>query len=148
MLPLRSINLIHVIVYRFYPGLSMPRSPAIEGGPQPTGVIEGPEDEVERPTGSETNLPFRRLNGGLRPARVVGQFDHPVLPEPPVSELSACCWIMIGSFCTAQNDDTRNGFLVVLCHCRQRGQRQWWEDSHESNKRSRRCDPRGAEVHY
>lgn len=78
------------ILYRrlmrgFYPGLSTPHLKAIEGENQPTGAIDVPSSD-SRP--NDPSSVTSRTGGFRSPvrshaARVVGSFDHPVLPEPP-----------------------------------------------------------------
>jgi len=79
------------ILYRrlmrgFYPGISTPHLSAIEDANQPFGAIDAPDSD-SRPddpsSDSETRSAGVRGPGRSPPARVVGSFDHPVLPEPP-----------------------------------------------------------------
>ncbi|KAI0305948.1 L-serine ammonia-lyase [Multifurca ochricompacta] len=81
----RAPMLYRRLMRGFYPGLSIPHSPAIESGSQPVGAIDGPDISlppsdpcsVTDPAGSFKDLSHTHA------ARVVGSFDHPILPEPP-----------------------------------------------------------------
>jgi len=66
----------------FYPGLSTPHLQAIEGGNRPDGVIDAPgnDSRLNDPSSAPGSLKGPRHS---HVARVVGSFDHPILPEPP-----------------------------------------------------------------
>jgi hypothetical protein len=71
---------------RFYPGITSPSLLGIASSSQPTEAIDAPDQ------GEQTQSEPRhgRAKRGLRSptkrgARVVGSFDHAVLPMPPVS---------------------------------------------------------------
>jgi len=68
----------------FYPGLSTPHFQAIEGGNRPLGAIDAPESDLH-PSGPSATQPTGSVVGSRHPhaARVVGSFDHVILPEPP-----------------------------------------------------------------
>lgn len=77
---------------RLYPGVASPSGPAIGAGWQPEAirgpvVVDdlAPEDEISNNASSYKGA--RPVTGSLasRAPRVVGSFDHPVLPMPPVS---------------------------------------------------------------
>lgn len=94
----RAPMLYRRLMRGFYPGISMPRgAPAIPAGAGPTGAVDAPEPgSVEAPDHArvqarrEWEMKDRERMGppgrrAARATRVVGQFDHPILPEPPVS---------------------------------------------------------------
>ena len=68
--------------FRFYPGISSSNLPAIEPGWTP-GAIASPETDSEEGEGSLDKA--RGLPPVSRATRVVGSFDHAILPMPPVS---------------------------------------------------------------
>ncbi len=74
---------------RFYPGLSTPHLKALEGENQSIGAIDVPGSDSRLNDPSSVTSPAGELRGRARShaMRVVGSFDHPVLPEPPVSFL-------------------------------------------------------------
>ncbi|ETW78941.1 hypothetical protein HETIRDRAFT_387140 [Heterobasidion irregulare TC 32-1] len=78
----RAPMLYRRLMRGFYPGLSIPHFPAIEGGAMPVGSIDAPDALNTQPpsTGAEKRVLERKQ---ARATRVVGQLDHPVLPEPP-----------------------------------------------------------------
>jgi len=80
----RAPILYHRLMRGFYPGLSTPQLQAIEGGDQPSHALGAPGIDF-RPNYPSSVTPTGNLRGpGLSHAtRVVGSFDHPVLPEPP-----------------------------------------------------------------
>jgi len=68
----------------FYPGISSPNQPQITGSDKSAGSIEAPEVErmefeslSARAAGPDTNP------RNVRATRVIGSFDHAVLPMPP-----------------------------------------------------------------
>lgn len=78
----------------FYPGLT----PSFQGyhqiseGERASGEIDSPDGFDNEPLGGngiETEAgPMKGVSPVRRPAaRVVGQFDHPLLPVPPVSDV-------------------------------------------------------------
>ena len=81
--------------HRFYPGLGSPATtlPAIDGGISPAGVIDSPA--FSRSARADTHSEPPKLNpkpgtpkdvsSNSRATRVVGSFDHPILPMPPVN---------------------------------------------------------------
>jgi hypothetical protein len=70
----------------FDPGLSTPHLKAIEGENQPTGAIDVPSSDSRPNDPSSVTSRTGGFRGPVRShaARVIGSFDHPVLPEPPV----------------------------------------------------------------
>lgn len=61
----------------------MPHFPAIEGGTMPVGSIDAPDAlNAQPPSAGAGKKVLERKQA--RATRVVGQLDHPVLPEPPV----------------------------------------------------------------
>ncbi|KAI0272658.1 serine dehydratase alpha chain-domain-containing protein [Gloeopeniophorella convolvens] len=81
----RAPMLYRRLMRGFYPGLSTPHLQAIEGGARPAGAIDAPDTE-DRPNEPSSEGPFAGGIGGpkgSRAARVVGSFDHAILPEPP-----------------------------------------------------------------
>ncbi|VDB97096.1 unnamed protein product [Peniophora sp. CBMAI 1063] len=91
----RAPMLYRRLMRGFYPGLSMPRgAPAIAAGEGTAGVVDAPQlGSVEAPDRArlqarrEWEMKDRERMGPpaqrARATRVVGQFDHPILPEPP-----------------------------------------------------------------
>ncbi|KAF7316429.1 DUF1253-domain-containing protein [Mycena indigotica] len=87
----RAPMLYRRLMRGFYPGIAMPMSsPLIAAGSAPAlDVIEAPD--IRLPTHSEPTIgpnaatPLRPAKS--RPARVVGSFDHALLPMPPRSTL-------------------------------------------------------------
>ncbi|KZV76009.1 L-serine ammonia-lyase [Peniophora sp. CONT] len=84
----RAPMLYRRLMRGFYPGLSMPRgAPAIAAGESPAGSVEAP-DQARVEARREWEVKDRERMGPpsgrrARATRVVGQFDHPILPEPP-----------------------------------------------------------------
>lgn len=81
----RAPMLYRRLMRGFYPGLSTPHLKAIEGENQPGGAIDVPSSD-SRP--NDPSSVTSRTGGFRSPvrshaARVVGSFDHPLLPEPP-----------------------------------------------------------------
>ncbi|KAH9993682.1 serine dehydratase alpha chain-domain-containing protein [Russula compacta] len=80
----RAPMLYRRLMRGFYPGLSTPHLQAIEGRNQPTGAIDVPESDSSLDDPSVKHLASNfRGQGHSHAARVVGSFDHPILPEPP-----------------------------------------------------------------
>lgn len=78
--------------HRFYPGVAAGGSfPALEGGSSLSGSIDAPEGTERNPdegaNGSGSRFGGPRNLSAPRATRVIGQFDHPILPMPPVSLL-------------------------------------------------------------
>lgn len=71
-------------------------------------------DTHEKKTGEN------RVAASSRGTRVIGSFEHPILPMPPVCELLQKGGHVLTGF-TAQDNDTRDGFSVMLCNCGKRG---------------------------
>ena len=71
-----------MLTFRFYPGISSSNLPAIEPGWTP-GAIVSPEADSEEGEGSLDKA--RGLPPVSRATRVIGSFDHAILPMPPVS---------------------------------------------------------------
>lgn len=76
--------------YSFYPGISSMANthPAIESGePETVGLIDQPADSARAESSSSPSdrAPgkSKREVSGPRPTRVIGSFDHPILPMPP-----------------------------------------------------------------
>ena len=111
----RAPALYRRLMRGFYPGISVPQSsgPAIGGPGMASGALSGPDGAGGAVTSAPMNgngngAAFTALendyengngngngNGGSRlgksrprPARVVGSFDHAVLPMPPVCSLA------------------------------------------------------------
>ncbi|KAI9440489.1 serine dehydratase alpha chain-domain-containing protein [Lactarius indigo] len=81
----RAPMLYRRLMRGFYPGLSAPHIQAIEGGDRPAGAIGAPDSDLHSSDPSSATQPASNLVGSRHshPARVVGSFDHPMLPEPP-----------------------------------------------------------------
>jgi len=81
----RAPMLYRRLMRGFYPGLSTPHLQAIEGGDQFAGTIGAPDGDVRPSDLSSATHPASSLQGPRHShtARVVGSFDHPILPEPP-----------------------------------------------------------------
>lgn len=63
--------------------------PAIGGGEGPAGFIDSPGEHVD-PKGQATDASASpRRDIAPRPARVIGSFNHPILPMPPVRHFSS-----------------------------------------------------------
>lgn len=84
---------------RFYPGIASSALPSIGSCWRPTEAIDSPPDSdsdnkpLPGSTGAKAGLgPGTGLGGGkvalARAARVVGSFNHAVLPMPPVRSIS------------------------------------------------------------
>jgi len=98
---------------RFYPGLSSPQFKAIEAASSQTAKsIASPVSETQDvnspPSPSYTGKKATRGHRLARAARVVGSFNHAVLPEPPVS--LTYLWITIPSL--SDNEPYPNFFIV------------------------------------
>ena len=157
----RAPMLYRRLMRGFYPGLSMPRgTPAIASGESPAGVVEAPEPgSVEAPDHArvqarrEWEMKDRERMGPpgrrARATRVVGQFDHPVLPEPPVSIYSTSRFgFTLLTTRTAKDDDSRSGFPLVLCNRCQRSQREWRAHCDQSDKWCSRRHSRCPQIHH
>ncbi|KAI9511535.1 serine dehydratase alpha chain-domain-containing protein [Russula earlei] len=80
----RAPMLYRRLMRGFYPGLSTPHLQAIEGQFQPAVEINAPvSDNPNDPPSVSRSAGSLRGPGHTHAARVVGSFDHPVLPEPP-----------------------------------------------------------------
>ncbi|KAJ6504812.1 L-serine ammonia-lyase [Mycena vitilis] len=83
----RAPMLYRRLMRGFYPGIASPlTSPRITGGSaSPNSAIDAPTAGL--PTHSDVTIdpdaPTRLRSPVSRPARVIGQFDHAVLPMPP-----------------------------------------------------------------
>ncbi|KAJ7604046.1 L-serine ammonia-lyase [Mycena polygramma] len=83
----RAPMLYRRLMRGFYPGIASPlTSPRITGGfASPNSAIDAPTAGL--PTHSDVTIdpdaPTRLRSPVSRPARVIGQFDHAVLPMPP-----------------------------------------------------------------
>ncbi|KLO17934.1 L-serine ammonia-lyase [Schizopora paradoxa] len=65
----------------FYPGVMQGVAfPAIGGGESPTGFIGSPEEHAES---TSSGTPSKQDMASSRPTRVIGSFNHPILPMPP-----------------------------------------------------------------
>ena len=78
----------------FYPAVthSFPGYGQISEGERASGEIDSPDRFGDEPLGGNSvgagEGPVKRESSVRRPAaRVVGQFDHPLLPVPPVSDV-------------------------------------------------------------
>lgn len=77
------------ILYRrlmrgFYPGVMQGVGfPAIGGGESPTGFIGSPEEHTDFKDATPSASSKQDM-ASSRPARVIGSFNHPILPMPPV----------------------------------------------------------------
>ncbi|KAH9975871.1 serine dehydratase alpha chain-domain-containing protein [Lactifluus volemus] len=78
----RAPMLYRRLMRGFYAGLSTPHFQAIEGEDQFTSAIDAPDGGHRRNEHSSATQPIRSLRHS-HAARVVGSFDHPILPEPP-----------------------------------------------------------------
>lgn len=79
----------------FYPGITSPSLPSIGAGWRPSESIESPDldSSPQTPEASQGRSPFDGRSTKVplaRAARVVGSFDHAVLPMPPVSWPGIC----------------------------------------------------------
>lgn len=79
----------------FYPALARPSSgyQRIGEGERPSGEIDSPDELYDGPSdvnGVGTKGGSMKMESLVRrpAARVVGQFDHPLLPVPPVGNYS------------------------------------------------------------
>jgi len=81
----RAPMLYQRLMRGFYPGLSTPHLRAIDGGNQSTGAIDAPVTDCDpnHPSSVTHSASNPRGPGHSNAARVVGSFDHPILPEPP-----------------------------------------------------------------
>ncbi|KAI0255797.1 serine dehydratase alpha chain-domain-containing protein [Lactifluus subvellereus] len=81
----RAPMLYRRLMRGFYPGLSTPHLQAIEGGDQFAGAIGAPDGDARPSDLSSATHPASSPQGPghSHTARVVGSFDHPILPEPP-----------------------------------------------------------------
>ncbi|KAH8116427.1 L-serine ammonia-lyase, partial [Phellopilus nigrolimitatus] len=83
----RAPMLYRRLMRGFYPGVASGGSfPAIEGGTPSSGVIGAPLGSVPSADNAKFSSPGGAGNRDVsasRPARVVGSFDHPLLPMPP-----------------------------------------------------------------
>ncbi|TFK51687.1 L-serine ammonia-lyase [Heliocybe sulcata] len=80
----RAPMLYRRLMRGFYPGLASPHVPSIDAPQQPmsAGSIEGPAEEGRASTIASPSEGKRR-SSKKSVARVVGAFDHPMLPMPP-----------------------------------------------------------------
>ena len=77
----------------FYPGLATPHLPSITAGSQesserigaPEGLFENPSNQWENMDDARAGPGRSRLPSPARATKVVGSFEHPILPMPPVS---------------------------------------------------------------
>lgn len=81
----RAPMLYRRLMRGFYPGLSTPHFQAIEGEARPIGAIDAPDIGLHPSDPSSATQPASSLVGSRHShaARVVGSFDHSILPEPP-----------------------------------------------------------------
>lgn len=81
------------IMFRFYPGLAVPHLPSISAGSQepndqidaPDGFFENTSNQWENTEDARAGPGRSRLPSPSRATRVIGSFEHPILPMPPVS---------------------------------------------------------------
>src|SRR5258706_4562207 len=77
--------------YRFYPGLYSSSSLSIGPGSSPSAInvpavnVNLHNDQSDSLTNGNGNEAEKVVNRGLKATRVVGSFDHPLLPMAPVS---------------------------------------------------------------
>ena len=74
----------------FYPALtpSLPGYQQISQRERASGEINSPDDFEDEPMGAKAS-PMEGASPVRRPAaRVIGQFDHPLLPVPPVGDVA------------------------------------------------------------
>ena len=126
----RHHDKLSVLIYpnpaSFYPGVAGPTLPSIAAGN--TSIpesIEAPvgDEYVSRSTAETHEKPTgeNRVAASSRGTRVIGSFEHPILPMPPVR-----CLFRNGGNCvltgfTAQDNDSRYGFPIVLRYRGERG---------------------------
>ncbi|KAF8074771.1 serine dehydratase alpha chain-domain-containing protein [Lyophyllum atratum] len=84
----RAPMLYRRLMRGLYPGMTAPNLPRIESGSKTAAYIASPDTVEDAQPGAEGGPHHRRLRNrvrmsGSRPPRVVGSFDHPVLPMPP-----------------------------------------------------------------
>ncbi|KAF8479720.1 serine dehydratase alpha chain-domain-containing protein [Russula ochroleuca] len=81
----RAPMLYRRLMRGFYPGLSTPNLQAIEGGDHAIGAIDvpGSDSRPKDPSSATSTSGGLKSTGHSHAARVVGSFDHPMLPEPP-----------------------------------------------------------------
>lgn len=80
------------VTLRFYPGLATPHLPSITAGSQeqndrigaPDGFFENPSSQWDNMEDARAGPGRSRLPNPARATRVVGSFEHPILPMPPV----------------------------------------------------------------
>jgi hypothetical protein len=97
---------------------------AIKGGNRPIGAIDAPDIGLHPSDPSSVTQPASSLVGSRHShaARVVGSFDHSILPEPPVcfsrnsSAIELTSLPLNGS---EKDNDTRYGFFIMLCYRRE-----------------------------
>ena len=97
----------------------MPNLQAIGGENRPLGAIDAPDGDPHSSDPSATQRNSLVGSGHPHAARVVGSFEHPMLPEPPVcfslnsSAIELTSHPLNGS---EKDNDTRYGFFIVLCY--------------------------------
>lgn len=81
---------------RFYPAVSTGHLPVIDGPNTNTAINEPENDNFDNARASTDDSVFTPLSRTRlskvhsRPPRVVGAFDHPILPMPPVRMIIKC----------------------------------------------------------
>ncbi|KAI0044516.1 L-serine ammonia-lyase [Auriscalpium vulgare] len=118
----RAPMLYRRLMRGFYPGLAMPRSvPAIESGDSRAhGVIDAPFDDAppDTPDGGRAGGSHGSASGALfkqrqaRATRVVGKFDHAMLPEPPRKTMIPAM-DFLSAYAIAVNEVNASGGRIV-----------------------------------
>ena len=72
------------LLSRLYPGVASPSGPVIGSGWKPTAIQKPGDTEISQEDDTSNTPNYKPVTASLAP-RVVGSFDHPMLPMPPVS---------------------------------------------------------------
>ena len=133
--------------------MSTPHFQAIEGGNRPIGAIDAPDINLHPSDPSSATQPAGSLAGSRHShaARVVGSFDHSILPEPPVCFSRNSSAIELTSLPLNEpekDNDTRYGFFIMLCYRRERSERKWRAHCHIANQRGCRGDTCSVEIYH
>ncbi|EJD07550.1 L-serine ammonia-lyase [Fomitiporia mediterranea MF3/22] len=112
----RAPMLYRRLMRGFYPGISSGGSlPAISGGSAASGVLDAPSgynvSGGDQESGSRPRPRSERITAP-RPTRVVGSFDHPVLPMPPRKTLFPAI-DFLSCYAIAVNEVNASGGRIV-----------------------------------
>ncbi|KAI0060920.1 L-serine ammonia-lyase [Artomyces pyxidatus] len=112
----RAPMLYRRLMRGFYPGMAMPHFSAIEGGQKPAGAIDRPEANQSQTQSGESFS--GQSSGGIwgqrsaRATRVVGKFDHAMLPEPPRKTMIPAM-DFLSAYAIAVNEVNASGGRIV-----------------------------------